>query len=404
MTELPQEREFGAVFPNREYDERRRKVREAMAQRDIDLLYVTSPKNINYLTGFDIIWFYNASPSGLVVRADSDDVLFFDSYHDRMVSEFSYVTEAVFYATFPFRPLGNALDTVVNTLGDRGLLKGTIALEKWAHGLSPVMLAAMEERMTSAGARVVDGSWVVDRVALVKSPLEIACMRKAAEIADIGIEAGCKALRPGITEIEIMAEINYAMGKAGGEEAAIRTNVSGQGLRMSHKPATRHKVNEGEQVFVDICGVFNRYHANLCRFYSLGEPSREAREMMDKLADSLPVVIATVKPGDPTVRVGEVMDEYIDSVGLKGIAQRGGYSLGIAIPPDWVGHTRIVPGGFEEADFVPGTIMNYEIFAKGSKDRSVGFIDTLLMTDAGLEALSNVPRELMVGVTGPNQV
>ena len=36
----------------------------------------------------------NSSPSGLVVRADSDDVLFFDSYHGRMVSEFSYVTDA----------------------------------------------------------------------------------------------------------------------------------------------------------------------------------------------------------------------------------------------------------------------------------------------------------------------
>ena len=47
--------------------------------------------------------------------------------------------------------------------------------------------------------------------------------------------------------------------------------------------------------------------------------------------------------------------------------------------------------------------MNYEIFAKESKDRSVGFIDTLLMRDAGLEALSNVPGELIVGMTGPNQ-
>ena len=50
MTELPQERQFGAVFPNEEYDERRRKVREAMAERDIDLLYVSSPRNITYLT------------------------------------------------------------------------------------------------------------------------------------------------------------------------------------------------------------------------------------------------------------------------------------------------------------------------------------------------------------------
>ena len=100
MAELPNERPFGAVFPNEEYDERRRKVRERMAHRGIDVLYVSSPRNITYLTGFDIIWFYHASPTGLVVRADSEKVLFFDSYHERIVNEFSYIDETnVLYST-----------------------------------------------------------------------------------------------------------------------------------------------------------------------------------------------------------------------------------------------------------------------------------------------------------------
>ena len=196
MTDLPNERTFGAVFPNEEYDARRAKVRQRMVDRGINVLYVSSPRNITYLTGFDIIWFYHASPTGLVIRADSEKVLFFDSYHERMVNDFCYIDEAVFYATFPFHPMGPQLGTVIDSMKDRGLLSGCVGIEKWAYAPSPAMMQAMEERMSKAGARVVDGSWIVDTVGLTKSPLEVACMRKAAEIADIGIMAGLEAAAP----------------------------------------------------------------------------------------------------------------------------------------------------------------------------------------------------------------
>ncbi|MFQ5874895.1 MAG: M24 family metallopeptidase [Dehalococcoidia bacterium] len=394
MFELPNEREFGAVFPAGEYDERRRKVREAMTEKGIDLLYVSSPRNINYLTGFDSIWFYHATPTGVAVRVDSEDVIFFDSYHERMAKEFCYVTEAVFFG-FPQEHFDVA-NSIVDTLKDRGWLGGTVGIEKWAHNPSPAVLAAIEEGMEAAGANVADGSWVVDTVALVKSPLEIACMKKAAGIADIGIGAGRKALRPDMTEIEIMSEIHYAMGRAGGEDAALRTSVMSQAVIMPHKPATRHKVQMGEMIFADICGVYNRYHANLCRFFSLGEPTKAANERMQKLAGSLPTVIEAIKPGDPVTAVGDAMQDYIDSVGLKELASRTGYSLGISIPPDWVGHTWLDYYGFVDAHFVPGTVMNYEIFSRDPDIPPVGFIDTLLMTETGLEVLSKVGQELLV--------
>ena len=184
MVELPNERPFGAVFPNEEYDRRRRNVRERMGDRGIDVLYVSSPKNITYLTGFDIIWFYHASPTGVVVQSSSEKVLFFDSYHEKMVNDFSYIDEAVFYATFPFHPTGPQLDTVINSMKDRGLLKGTVGIEKWSHAPSPAMMQTMEERMSAAGASVVDGSWIVDTVGLTKSALEIACVIPHVSIAD----------------------------------------------------------------------------------------------------------------------------------------------------------------------------------------------------------------------------
>ncbi len=395
MAELPNERPFGAVFPNEEYDERRRKVRERMSQRGIDTLYVSSPRNITYLTGFDIIWFYHASPTGVIIRADSEKVLFFDSYHDRMANEFCYIDEAVFYATFPFHPTGPQLDTVIDSMKDRGLLKGTIGLEKWAFAPSPAMMQRMEERMSEAGAKVVDGSWIVDTVGLTKSPLEVACVRKAAEIADIGIQAGLDAAEPGVSELELNGAMQYAMAKAGGEETAIRCVVSKEGFRMPHKPSTRMQMQAGETLFADVCGVYNRYHADLCRFLCLGQPSDRATDRMKALADSIPYVQDKVKRGDPPTAIGRAIDEYLASLGLTGEVARGGYDVGLSLPPDWVGHTRVVGGGFVDEPMEPGFVTNYEIFSSDEDTRAVGLIDTFVMTETGLEMLSKLPTVVM---------
>ncbi len=394
MTTLPNEREFGAVFPDAEYDERRRRVRESMARRGVDLLLVTSPRNVNYLTGFDSIWFYHATPTCLALRADRDEVVFFDSYHVRMANEFCYVDEALFFG-FP-QPREDAVAVIVDALRDRGLLRGAAAVEMWAHNPSPALLNALRSLLESAGCDTVDGSWIVDDVAMVKSPLEIACMRKAAGIADVGMLAGRDTIEAGVTEIDVMSEIHYAMGRAGGEDAALRTAITCGPISMPHKPSTRHRVEQGDTVFADICGVFNRYHANLCRFFSLGRQTDAVHDRAKLLADCLPAVIDAVRPGDPVNKIGDVMQQYLDDNGLTDVANRTGYSLGISIPPDWVGHVWLSDTGFVDADFVPGTIMNYEVFSSDPTMPRIGYIDTLLMTNTGIEVLSNVPQELLV--------
>ena len=80
---------------------------------------------------------------------------------------------------------------------------------------------------------------------MVKSPLEIACMRKAAGIADIGMLAGRDTIEAGMTEIDVMSEIHYAMGRAGGEDAALRTAITCGPLSMPHKPSTRYQSRAG---------------------------------------------------------------------------------------------------------------------------------------------------------------
>ena len=394
--------EWGPPFSEAEYAERLAKVKRAMAAKKIDLLFVSSPPNITYLTGYDSIWYRRTTPTGLFIRLDQDKTLFVDSesHADLVKSGTGRFDEALFVSRRKYEP---AVDLIADTLKERGWLKGTAAVERWSLAPHGIVLTSIERRMEAAGAKIADGSWLVDRAKMNKSPAEIACMRKAQAIADAAMTAVHKALKPGMTEIDIQGLAHYVMAQHGGEEPAIRSAVrTGPRGCVHHTPPSRRKIQRGDIVWVDFSGSYHRYHADLARIFSIDEPDKRWVDLYEKASKSIEVVVREIKPGDPMTKLHEVANAYIESVGLKKYAWLvGGYDMGIAIPPDWVGHTFHSGLGFEAVDFEPGMTTNYEnVFDIVMEDWPGGnggsYIDMLLMTRSGLEILSKLDRKMIV--------
>ena len=350
---------WGPPFSVEEYGERVEKVRREMARRGIDVLLVSSPPNITYLTGYDMIWYYLTSPVSVAVHAESGQTLFFEvPYHQPTVEWHAVVDDAEY-----FRDGQTPAESIVSVLKGRGWVKGNVGVEEWSRAPSGVVINEIKRGLAGAGANVVDGSWVVDRVRLIKSAAEIEVMRKAASIADRAMETVRGHIRPGVTEIELAGVVLQAMMKEGGGDPAIRAAVrSGPRFGARHSAPSHRKLQQGDLVWINHCGSYHRYHADLGRLFSLGEPSRNWRWLMDKTCGSVDHVISKVRPGDPTGVAQKAMDEYVDSMGLRPyVAYVSGYNMGIAIPPDWVGHTFIDPDtGFETASYDPGMVTNYE--------------------------------------------
>ena len=393
---------WGPAFPVGEYRERVEKVRGEMARREIDLLFVSSPPNITYLTGYDMVWYYLTSPVSVAVHADSGQTLFFEvPYHQPTVEWHAVVDDAEYFGDGQ-----SPAESIVSSLKGRGWLKGNVGVEDWSRAPSGVVINEIKQGFADAGANVVDGSWVVDRVRLIKSAPEIEVMRKAASIADKAMETVRSSIRPGVMETELAGVVLHAMMKEGGGDPAIRAAVrSGPRFAARHSAPSHRKLQQGDLVWINHCGSYHRYHADLGRLFSLGEPSPKWRELMDKTCGSVDHVISKVRPGDPTAVAQKAMDEYADSMGLRPyVAYVSGYNMGIAIPPDWVGHTFIDPDtGFETARYDPGMITNYEnLFTVLDADpgwkggTGGGFIETILMTDSGLEVLSKLDRNVTV--------
>ena len=382
-------------FPVEEYRDRARRVRAEMARRGVAVLYVMSPPNINYLTGFESIWYPPRAPVGVALAVDSEELVFFDyERHLHLVSQTAHYDEAVWFT------YETALDAVADGLAARGWTKGTVGIERWTVSPGAPLVEAVAERLRTRGATVVDGDWIVDRVRAVKSPAELVCVRKAAEIVDAAFLEIQDYIRPGRTELQIAARLNAIMADHGGEEAAIRTMVSAGPLVWcrTHGASGHRPVERGDVMFVDACGVYRRYHVDLCRTFSLGQDHPKARAVLEYTRDSVLAVQKAVKRGDPLDVAQRAAEEYVFArYGPENVWWVGGYALGVALPPSWVGHTYLSNDAWEPFTWEPGYVTNYEnILFDRDEGFTASYMETLLMTADGIETLSKLPRDLIV--------
>ena len=225
--------------------------------------------------------------------------------------------------------------------------------------------------------------------------------RIAGEIADIGIRAARQALRTGVTEMDVRAEVLYALTKAGGEYTAIPLPVFG-GVRttLGHALPARRAIMPGEMVFVDVCGVYNRYHTNTVRPFCIGEPHPDVRKQVEKSAGAMKVLRQIVKPNLTVAELSSKLRDYYKRSGIwEDRRWCGGYELGPAFAPSWIGSWiyNVEEKSTDKRVFVPGTVMNHEsqIYLPRGAGMCV-FIDTVLFEEKDACILSRIPPELIV--------
>jgi Xaa-Pro aminopeptidase len=366
-----------------------------MGRRGVDVLFVMSPANICYLTGFESVWYPPRAPLGVVLSRSDDRLVFLDyERHETLVRRSALFDDAVFYR------YEDALESIVTAFQRREWIKGTIGIEWWTQTPGGPLVRETAERLAAVGASIADGDWIVDRVRAVKSEAELSCVRRAAEIVDDAFADLLESVRPGQTELQVAARLDTAMAEQGGEHAAIRTMVSAgpDVWCRTHSPPSRRPLEVGDVVYIDACGVFNRYHADLCRTVAIGRDHPDARLILEQTAESVEEVRRVVRPGDPLDVAQRAAEEYIFSrFPREQVWWVGGYSLGIALPPSWVGHTYLANDAFESFTWEPGYVTNYEnILFDRERGFTASYMETLVMTEDGIESLSRHSRELAV--------
>lgn len=391
---------FGAA----EYRARLDRIRARMAADGIDLLYLTAPESLFYVSGYTCEWYQSESPkawpptSGIAVHVDHDDFILFDTPSEAVMVRF--VTVARDIRIFPMGNRRDGIGFILDELAATGWLGGAVGLEFHSHRPNPAVSRRFEVAFQDAGCTVADGSDVLRELRWVKSPQEMACIEQAGRIADIGLAAARDAIVPGATELDVHGEMLRAMARAGGEAPGITLPVlSGAKANCAHALASRKKILAGEQVNIDVSGVYNRYHSNAARSFFVGEPPGDVVAFYEKSAAAMDFLAGMLRPNLPVGELVTAMKGYYEEAGIWSDASWvGGYEMGIAFPPDWVGNFVFeMSDGDSERLFEPGTAVNFESVFFGPRLAGLTYlIDTLIFKDDTAELASRLPRGLTV--------
>ena len=391
-------------FSRDEYRDRLTRIRRRMAEARIELLYLTSPESLFYVSGYACEWYQSESPkswpptSGIAVHVDHDKLIVFDTPSEEILVRFVSVADDI--RIFPVDNRRDGIGFIVEQLRAEGWLGATVGFELHSHRPNPAVSQRFREAFEAAGCRVADGSDILRELRWVKSPQEMAYMERAGQICDIGLAAARDAIRPGVSELEVYGEIIRAMATAGGENPGITLPVlSGPRANSGHALAGRKIIEHGEQVNVDVCGVYNHYHCNAARSFYVGEPPHEVSEFYHQAAGAMELIEGLIRPN---LRVGKLVKTLMAYYEEQDIWQNaswvGGYELGIGFPPDWVGNF-VYEMSHEDSDvlFEPGTVVNFESVFFGPRMAGLTYlIDTLLFSDTEARLASRMPRDLTV--------
>jgi Xaa-Pro aminopeptidase len=203
-----------------------------------------------------------------------------------------------------------------DVLRELDLTQATLAIEK------NFFDAALYEVFTAhilPNAKVVSAAPIVSELRMLKEPAEIECIRAAAKVADDGMAAAARALRPGVREIEVAGEAELAMRRAGAEGWASVTYVaSGWRSAMAHGPASTKAIAAGDVVQVHVAPSVNGYTADLCRTLFLDPVPADAARALAAYIEAQARGIAAATAGAPLMGIDEAMAATLDRKGYGG--------------------------------------------------------------------------------------
>jgi Xaa-Pro dipeptidase len=359
----------------------------------LDAILLFHQESMYYLFGYDQIgyWVYQT----VLLPVDGEPGAVVRKVDEALIREPGLVGDIRVWFDDPDK---DPIALTGDILKDRGMTstRCRVGVEMKSHALLPYYYERLRSELGSS-VTFVDASDLVTDLRTIKSPAEIALMRKAADIMDNAFVAGRNVLRPGNRECDVGAAIAHALYANGGDPPAVPAPIA-SGERTftgTHGAPTERVMQHGEPATIEIGAAYKRYHAVGLRSAVLGraETRSHAQSLHDSLVAGLAAGEALIKPGNEVRAVAARVLDALDELGVNRRGRHLGYGIGIGYPPTWLDSLRIKLTDPRTLD--SGMTFFYMVGAQledGSGYLAVG--DPVLVTSTGCEYLSALPREL----------
>jgi ectoine hydrolase len=385
-------------FERAEYLDRIAATKRRMETAGIDLLLVSDPCNMNYLTGYDATSYYVHQIVALAL--DADEPLWIGRAMDVACARFTTFLQPEQMVGYPESYVGvpdrHAMAFVARTLRERGWGRSRIGVEMDAHFFTARCL--QELRAGLPEAEFGDATLLVNWVRIVKSPREIAYMRQAGECVTAAMNTAVAMIEPGVRQCDVAAAVYQAAvsgtAEFGGDMPEGPWMPAGARTAAPHLTWTDEPYRAGEATNLELNACRHRYTAALARTVVLGTPPAEMARMIPVVVEGFAAALDRARPGVTCHEVEAAWRAVASATGIEK-SSRIGYSIGIGYPgPSWNERTASLQPGDQT---VLTTNMTFHmIIGMWMDDWGFELSETFRVAEGGPEVFAHVPREVFV--------
>jgi len=379
-------------FTNAEFADRRARACAGLQKAGLDGLLMFRQESMYYLTGYDTFGFVFFQC--LYLSADGVKRTLLTRVPDLRQAQFTSDIEDI--RIWRDRDGANPAEELRAILEEHGCRGKRLGVEYDAYGLT----AANGKRLEAAldgFCTLTDASMLVSRLRMVKSPAEIAYVRRAASLADDAYDAAVAIAKPGAFDGDISAAMHAAILRGDGDEPANEFIVgSGPGALMARYQSGRRHLAANDQLTLEWAGTFRHYHAAMMRTLVIGKPPARQLEMQAAAIEALAACEVALRPGNTAGNVFAAHARVCDKAGLKDHRYNAcGYGLGTTFAPNWMDWPMLYADN--PVVLAPGMVLFMHMIIFDS-DAGVAATpaQTYLVTERGNESLSRSAFKLQV--------
>jgi len=331
-------------FDPAEYAARLTRLTEKMRAEKLDAMLLFAQESMYWLTGYDTFGYCFFQT--LVVTADGRMTLITRSADLRQARQTSNIENIAIWVD---RVNADPTMDLKNLLSELDLLGMRIGVEYDTHGMTGRVARLLDHQLASFG-QIVDASYLVSGLRLVKSPAELVYVERAAALADDALDAGLALIKPGADEADILAAMQGAVFSGGGDYPANEFIIgSGADALLCRYKSGRRKLDDTDQLTLEWAGASAHYHAAMMRTVVIGEPSHRHKELYAACFETITAIEEVLRPGHT---FGDVFDTHARIMDERGLSRHRlnacGYSLGARFSPSWMEHQMFHLGNPQE--------------------------------------------------------
>ncbi|MDD5190952.1 MAG: Xaa-Pro peptidase family protein, partial [Dehalococcoidales bacterium] len=240
------------------------KLRQEMAQREVDAMLISQADNRYYLSGF----------------SGSDGFLVFTAKDAIIATDFRYVEqvkkESPHFTLFQIK--GRMTDWLLQLLMDIDVQKLGFEAANVSFGLYKEMTTILD--VERPDLQLVPLTGMVEKLRTIKEPDEIAFIQQAADISDKAMDSLTADLKPGMTELELAWQLEKTMREMGSQNMPFEVIVgAGKNGALPHAKPSDYRIKAGEPIVIDMGARYKGYSSDLTRTVIIGEPDALFRKI-----------------------------------------------------------------------------------------------------------------------------